>query len=100
MTYLYETLGVKQDATTEEIKAVYERLREHFDPAKTNDDSTQIYFNDLTLAYKTLVNPSSRAEYDMYLEQYQAISNFSSEGAKREEVVDPEVLEERARRKR
>lgn len=30
----------------------------------------KVFFDDLTMAYKILVNPDSRAEYDEYLEQY------------------------------
>jgi len=74
MTNLYETLGVRHTASFEEIEDAYMRLSKFFNPDSTepgntaSDDPTmKIYFADLTLAYSTLVNKVSRAEYDEYI---------------------------------
>lgn len=74
MTNLYETLGVTYDADLAEIENAYKRLSKFFDPKEgdsaTKDDPVmKIYFDDITLAYKTLVNEASRAEYDEYISQ-------------------------------
>jgi DnaJ-class molecular chaperone len=58
----------------------------------------KIYFDDLTLAYKTLSNKDSRAEYDEYISQQQSVSNYWNMNRKAEE--DPEVIAERERRQR
>lgn len=74
MTNLYETLGVTYDASEEEIKNAYTRLSKFFDPKEgdpnaKDDPVMKIYFDDITLAYKTLVNEASRSEYDEYISQ-------------------------------
>ncbi len=40
------------------------------------DFSQKVFFDDLTLAYKTLINASSREEYDEYLSQNQAMAGY------------------------
>ena len=75
MTNLYETLGVTFDATTDEIENAYARLSKFFDPkgegqagnTMADDPIMKIYFDDISLAYKTLSNEASRAEYDEYI---------------------------------
>ena len=77
MTNLYETLGVRYDSTDEEIVNAYKRLSKFFDPNKqaeegntlADDPIMKIYFDDISLAYKTLSNKASRAEYDEYISQ-------------------------------
>lgn len=55
MTNLYETINVPYNATEEEIHEAYKRLTKFFDPSKGElDENMKIYFDDLTLAYKTL----------------------------------------------
>ena len=60
----------------------------------------KLYFDDLTLAYKTLVNKVSRAEYDEYISQNQRVSNYWKANSQEEDSEDPEVVAERERRKR
>ena len=69
MTNLYETLGVKQDAPQSEIEETYRRLTKFFDTAKNADldENMKVFFDDITLAYKTLSTAKSRAEYDEYI---------------------------------
>ena len=108
MTNLYETLGVTQDATKEEIVNAFERLSKFFDPNAAGDAGNTladdpimiIYFDDISLAYKTLVNNASRAEYDEYISQNQRISNYWDSNTKNDEEADPEVLAERERRRK
>jgi len=58
----------------------------------------KIYFDDLTLAYKTLSNEVSRAEYDEYISQNQKMSSYW--GMRDEEEETPEQAAERERRKK
>ena len=75
MTNLYETLGVTPKASKSEIEAAYTKLRVFFE----KDPALHIFFDDLTLAYRTLHTESSRAEYDEYLADYQGLSNMYKE---------------------
>ena len=86
MIDLYRILGVKRDSTKEEIERVYASLSAYFDPERVtgNDtgrkrackDDLGIHFEDLTVAYKTLINEETRAEYDQYLAQFHEVSNY------------------------
>ena len=71
MTNLYETLGVTQDASFTEIESAYRHLTKYYikENGKEMDFSEKVFFDDLTLSYTTLINKSSRAEYDEYLSQ-------------------------------
>ncbi len=66
-----ETLGVTDKASSEEIDAAYENMKKYYDPAKFETEPTlKIFFDDLTLAYNTLINKASREEYDDYIESH------------------------------
>ena len=62
----------------------------------------KIYFDDITLAYKTLVNSKSREEYDLYISQYimheERQKDYWERGAQVEDE-DPYVEERKRRRK-
>lgn len=100
MTNLYETLGVTQQSTMEDIEAAYKKRCSYFTKKQLEEDqSLKIYFDDITLAYSTLVNSVSRKEYDDYISQNQRVANFWNEDGKEEEE-DPEVVAERERRRK
>lgn len=68
MTNLYETLGCTQESEPADIEAAFKRLRSYY--AENEDDidpGMKIFLDDLKLAYRTLINEESRAEYDEYL---------------------------------
>ena len=69
MTNLYETLGVNQQSSFDQIEKAYRHLAQFYikKDGTEMDHSEKIFFDDLTLAYTTLVNESSRLEYDEYL---------------------------------
>jgi len=58
----YETLGVRKNATQEEIKKAYRSLANKHHPDKGGD---QAKFKDISVAYDTLSDPQKRQEYDM-----------------------------------
>ncbi len=64
----YETLGVKKDASTEEIKRAYKKLarKHHPDVNKDNQKEAEKKFKEISEAYEVLADPQKRANYDRF----------------------------------
>ncbi len=61
----YEALGVKQDASAEEIKKAYRKLAKKYHPDSTGGDkSKEDRFKEVSTAYDILGDPDKRAKYD------------------------------------
>jgi DnaJ-class molecular chaperone len=65
---LYQLLGLRRDASPEEIKKAYRELakRHHPDRTQNNPQDTEI-FKAVSVAFATLSNPAKRATYDREL---------------------------------
>lgn len=63
MTTHYDTLGVKEDASQEEIKKAYKKKASKCHPDKTKGKTTE-EFKELTIAYEVLKDKEKREEYD------------------------------------
>lgn len=61
----YATLGVRRDATPEEIKKAYRRLARELHPDVNPDALTQERFKEVTAAYEVLSDPDKRQLYDL-----------------------------------
>lgn len=64
---LYDTLGVKKDATPEQIRSVYRKLaRKHHPDVNPDDKVAEEKFKKISAAYDVLSDPKKRAAYDEF----------------------------------
>jgi molecular chaperone DnaJ len=63
----YETLGVKRNATEQDIKSAFRRLAKESHPDQNpSDRSAEQRFKELNEAYEALKDPHKRAAYDQF----------------------------------
>jgi DnaJ-class molecular chaperone len=63
----YETLGVKRDATEEEIKKAYRKLARQYHPDRNpGDKQAETRFKEIQDAYDILSDKTKRAQYDQF----------------------------------
>ncbi len=60
----YAALGVKREATADEIKKAYRKLAQKYHPDVTKDPAGEEKFKEVAEAYQTLKDPEKRAAYD------------------------------------
>lgn len=60
----YRTLGVKPDATPDEIKAAYKKLALEFHPDRNKSPGAEDKFKSISEAYSVVGNKSKRKDYD------------------------------------
>jgi molecular chaperone DnaJ len=62
---LYKTLGVKKDASEDEIKKAYRKLARQYHPDRNPDDkAAEERFKEVSAAHDVLSDPEKRKEYD------------------------------------
>ncbi len=73
----YELLGVKRNASEQEIKQAYRRLARQYHPdVNPGDKSSEARFKEINEAYEVLSNKESRKKYDKYGDQWQYADQF------------------------
>lgn len=60
----YEIMGVKRDATQDEIKRAYRKLARKYHPDVSDDPKAEERFKEVGEAYEVLKDPEKRAAYD------------------------------------
>jgi len=82
MAYIdyYNTLGVKKDASQEDIKKAYKKLARKHHP-DLNPDNTEAHrkFQEINEANEVLSDPEKRKKYDQYGEQWKHADEFEKQ---------------------
>ena len=60
----YEVLGVKRDASPDEIKDAYRKLAMQFHPDRNKDAGAEERFKEISEAYAVLSDTQKRQQYD------------------------------------
>ena len=63
---LYATLGVKRDASAEEIKRAFRKLAMEYHPDRNKNEDAETRFKEVSAAYEVLSDPEKRGAYDRF----------------------------------
>ncbi|MFC1984920.1 DnaJ C-terminal domain-containing protein [Chloroflexota bacterium] len=78
----YNILGVKRDASEQEIKQAYRRLaRKHHPDVNPGEKSAEARFKEVNAAYEVLSDKEKRQKYDRFGDQWQYADQFAKSGA-------------------
>jgi len=73
---LYETLGINENASADEIKKAYRKLARKYHPDINKDPEAQDKFKEINGAYEVLSDLDKKAKYDQFGDQMFGGQNF------------------------
>ena len=73
---LYETLGVSENASADEIKKAYRKLARKYHPDINKDESAVDKFKEINAAYEVLSDTEKKQQYDQFGDQMFGGQNF------------------------
>ena len=73
----YDVMGVKRDATQDEIKRAYRKLARKFHPDVSKEADAEVRFKEVGEAYEVLKDPEKRAAYDQLGANWKAGQDFN-----------------------
>ncbi|TDD76512.1 molecular chaperone DnaJ [Actinomadura darangshiensis] len=76
----YAALGVRRDASADEVKKAYRRLARELHPDVNPDPETQEKFKEITQAYEVLSDPRKREMYDLGADPFAAAGGAGAGG--------------------
>jgi len=73
----YEIMGVKRDATQDEIKRAYRKLARKYHPDVSKESDAEARFKEVGEAYEVLKDPEKRSAYDQLGANWKAGQDFN-----------------------
>ncbi|MBN1941024.1 MAG: molecular chaperone DnaJ [Candidatus Diapherotrites archaeon] len=72
----YETLGLKKEASPEEIKRAYKELAKKYHPDLNKEPGAEEKFKEILESYQILSDPQKKANYDQFGHSFEGFQGF------------------------